>query len=195
MVSYPRVSSYRRRPVSRATVGPGLRVVSREFSEELGGCLVIETSQAGVIVVGDEGVEVGIAFGVVAKAAMVGGAVLRQPVEMLAKAAVEALDHAVGLRPERLREAVGDDAPGAGAVERVLAGGPVVGFGFLVDGEAVGELGAVVGQDGVDREREAVEKAVEEGRGGGGPAIGEDFEIDKAGGAVDRDPSLRWGRL
>ena len=67
---------------------PGLRVVSREFSEELGGCLVIETAQAGVIVVGNEGVEVGIAFGVVAKAAMVGGAVLRQPVEMLAKAAV-----------------------------------------------------------------------------------------------------------
>ena len=53
-----------------AYADPGLRVVSREFSEELGGCLVIETSQAGVIVVGDEGVEVGVAFGVVAKAAM-----------------------------------------------------------------------------------------------------------------------------
>jgi hypothetical protein len=61
---------------------------------------------------------------------------------------------------------------------------------FFVD-EAVGELGAVVGQDGVDLEREAVE----ESGGGDGPAIREDFEIDKAGGAVDRDPSLRWGRL
>jgi hypothetical protein len=80
--------------------------------------------------------------------------------------------------------------PGAGAVERVLAGGPALGFGFFVD-EAVGELGAVVGQDGVDLEREAVE----ESGGGDGPAIREDFEIDKAGGAVDRDPSLRWGRL
>ncbi len=49
--------------------------------------------------------------------------------------------------------------------------------------EAIGELGATVGQDGVDREREALEKARQEGRGGGGPAIGEDFEIDKA----DRD--------
>ena len=93
---------------------------------------------------GDEGEEVGVAFGMVEKAAVVGGAVLRHAVEMLAKAAVEALDHAVGLRPERLSEAVGDGVRGAGAVERVLAGGPLVGFGFLVDGEAVGELGAVV---------------------------------------------------
>jgi hypothetical protein len=37
--------------------------------------MVIETSQAGAIVVGDEGVEVGIAFLVVAKAAVVGDAV------------------------------------------------------------------------------------------------------------------------
>ena len=90
---------------------------------------------------------------------------------------------------------MGDGARSAGAIERVLAGGPVVGFGFLVDSEAVGELGAVVGQDRVDLERETVEEAVEESGGGGGPAIGQDFEIDKAGGAVDRDPSLRWGRL
>jgi hypothetical protein len=114
---------------------------------------------------------------------------------MLAKAAVEALNHAVGLRPEGLGEAVGDGARGAGVVEGVVAGGPALGFGFFVDGEAVGEFGAVVGQDGVDRERKAVEKALQEGRGGDGPAIGENFEIDKAGGAVDRDPSLRWGRL
>lgn len=77
----------------------------------------------------------------------------------------------------------------------MVARGSVLGFCLLVDGEAVGELGAVVGQDGVDRERKAVEKALQEGRRGGGPAIGENFEVDKAGGAVDRDPSLRWGRL
>jgi hypothetical protein len=53
----------------------------------------------------------------------------------------------------------------------------------------------VVGQDGVDLEREAVEKALDKAGGGGGAAVGEDFEIDKAGGAIDRDPSLRWGRL
>ena len=64
-------------------MGPGFRVVSREFSEELGGCLVVEASQAGAIVVGDEGVEIGIAFGMVEKAAVEGGTVLRHAAEML----------------------------------------------------------------------------------------------------------------
>jgi hypothetical protein len=159
---------------------PGEGVVSREFSEELSGCLVVEALQTGVIVVGDEGEEVGIAFGMVEKAAVMGGAALRHPVEMLAKAAVEAFDHAVGLRPEGLGKAMGDGALDADAIEGMLARGFVVGFGLFVDGEAVGELGAVVGQDGMDLEREMAEEA---GRGGA-PAIGQDFEIDKAGGAV-----------
>jgi hypothetical protein len=76
-------------------MGPGFRVVSREFSDEFGGRLVIEASQAGAIVIGDEGMKVGVAFGMVEKAAVVGGTVLRHPVEMLAEAAVEAFDHAV----------------------------------------------------------------------------------------------------
>jgi hypothetical protein len=120
-------------------------------------------------------VEVGIAFGMAEKAAVVGGTVLRHPGEMLAEAAVEALDHAVGLRPEGLGEAVGNGARGADPVEEVVARGSILGFCLFVDGEAVGELGAVVGQDGVDLEREAVEKS----GGGGGPAIGEDFEMTK----------------
>ena len=101
----------------------------------------------------------------------------------------------VGLRPERLGEAMGDGVAGAGAVERVLARGSAVGFSFFVDGEAVGELGAIVGQDGVHRKREAVEKAGEEAGSGFAATIAADFEIDKAGSAVDRDPSLHWGRL
>ena len=74
--------------------------MSRKISEELGGRLVIETSQAGAIVVGDEGVEIGVAFGMVAKAAM--GAHLRSTLEMVTEAAVEALDHAPRLREGRL---------------------------------------------------------------------------------------------
>ncbi len=76
--------------------------------------------------------------------------------------------------------------PGTGAVERMLARGFVVGLALLVDGEAVGELGAVVGQDGVDLERKAVEKAGKKACGGDGAAIGQDLEIDKAvnGGAI-----------
>ena len=87
--------------------------MSRKFSKELGRSLVVETSQTGAIVAGDEGVEAGIAFGMTQKAAVMGNAVLLQPGEMLAEAAVEALDHAVGLRPEGLGEPVGDGARGA----------------------------------------------------------------------------------
>jgi hypothetical protein len=159
--------------------------VSREISEELGGRLVIEASQAGAIVVGDEGVEVGVAFGMIVKAAV--GAQLRSAFEMLAEAAVEALDHAICLRPKGLGEAVVNLMAGTGAIERMLARGLVVGFGFLVDGKAIGEFGAVVGQHGVDGERKTVEKALQESRRGVRPAIGEDLEVDKAGGAVDRD--------
>ena len=139
---------------------PGAGVVSGEISEELGGCLVIEASQAGAIVVGDEGVEVGVALGVIEETAVVGGAVLRHAVEVFAKASVEALGHAVGLRPEGPGEAVIDAMPGTAAVERMLARGFVVGLALLVDGEAVGELGAVVGQDGVDLERKLSRKRV-----------------------------------
>ncbi len=174
--------------------------MSREFSEELGGCLVVEASQAGAIVVGNEGVEVGVAFGMVEKAAVMSGAVLRHSAEMLAKAAVEAFDHTVGLRPEGLGEAVDDGALGADAVEGMVARGFVLGFSLFVDGEAVGELGAVVGQDGVDLERKTVEEAREETGRGGGPAIGENFETDKAGGTVDRDigvaaPAIEWRQV
>ena len=82
--------------------------MSREFSEELGGRLIIEASQAGAIVVGDESVEIGVAFGVVEKAAVMSGAVLRHAAEVVTEAAIEALDHAVGLRPEGPGEAMID---------------------------------------------------------------------------------------
>ena len=62
--------------------------------KELGGSLMVEALQSGAVVIGDEGEEVGIAFGMAEKAAVVGGTVLRHPGEMLAEAAVEALDHA-----------------------------------------------------------------------------------------------------
>jgi hypothetical protein len=66
---------------------------------------------------------------VVEKAAVVGGTILRHPAQMLAEAPVEALDHAVGLRPEGLGEAVGDGALGASGRR---GGGPTVCPGVLL---------------------------------------------------------------
>ena len=94
----------------------------------------------------------------------------------------------------------GDGARGPDPVEGVVTRGSIVGLGLFVDGKAVGEFGAVVGQDGVDFEREAAEEAREKTGGGGGPAIGEDFEIDKASGAFDCDigiaaPAVEWRQV
>ncbi len=60
-------------------------------------------------------------------------------------------------------------------------------FVFLVDDEAVGEFGAIIGQHGVDGEREAVEEALEKTRCGLGPTIGQGSRGRRSGGAVDRD--------
>jgi len=122
--------------------------MSRKFSKELGRSLVVETSQTGAIVAGDEGVEAGIAFGMTQKAAVMGNAVLLQPGKMLAEAAVEALDHAVGLRPEGLGEAVGDGARGADPGEGVVGstgrrhrGGLPARYGARMDAELARQRG------------------------------------------------------
>jgi hypothetical protein len=67
--------------------GPGSGVVSREIASSFGGRLIAKTAQPGAIVVGDKGEEVGVAFAMVEKPAVVGGAVLRHAAEMLAQAA------------------------------------------------------------------------------------------------------------
>lgn len=68
-------------------------------------------------------------------------------VDDLADSAVEALNHAVGLRMARWNEAMFDRQVLTENVERVLAGGYAIAADrvFLSAGEAVGELAAVVG--------------------------------------------------
>jgi hypothetical protein len=63
--------------------------MSREFDEELGGCLVGEAWQPGAIAVVNKAMKVGVAFGMIVEAAVVGGTVLRHPAEVLAQTAVE----------------------------------------------------------------------------------------------------------
>lgn len=103
------------------------------------------------------------------------------------EAAVEALDHAVGLGAEGPCEDVADAAIRADAVEVVAAGCLVDGLAGLVDGKAVGEFRAVVGQDRMHRQGEGGQEAGQEPRGRGGFPVGQDFEIDEARRPVDGD--------
>lgn len=83
-----------------------------------------------------------------------------------------------------------DMAGSAGTVEGMAAGGLVVGLVLHVDGEAVGELGAVVGKHGVHRLREAAQEALKEGGRGGGIAARMDLEEDEPSGSVDGDEGV-----
>lgn len=61
---------------------------------------------------------------------------------------------------------------------------------FHVDGEAIGELGAVVGEDGMDRVGEGGEEAGEAAGDAISVAVLDDFDMDEAGGAVDGDEDV-----
>jgi hypothetical protein len=87
-------------------------------------------------------------------------------------------------------------------VEEMGAGGFAFGLARLVDGEAVGELGAVVGEDGVHRTRELGEEALEERGRGSGVAASMDFDPRLRGdkhsrprGPVDGDEDVGFAPL
>ena len=82
-------------------------------------------------------------------------------VEGFGEAAVEALGHAVGLRPVGPGEFVAHGVVLADLVEGVMAGAAVA-LVPACSAEAVGELGAVVGEDGVDGVAEGREEAFEQ---------------------------------
>src|SRR4051812_24924566 len=110
--------------------------------------------------------------------------------DSLADAAVEAFNEPVGLRPIRSGQTVIDAVVGADEIERVMTGSAPGRLVLHIDGKAVGELGAVVGQDGVNAMREVDQEALEKARRSLGVAPWMDLDIDIAGGAVDRDEGL-----
>ena len=64
-----------------------------------------------------------------------------------------------------------------------------------IDGEAVGELGPIVGEDGMNGMREVSQKALQEPGRGVSIALGMDLQIDVAGGAIDGDESIAFMSL
>ena len=83
----------------------------------------------------------------------------------------------------------------AEVIERVMAGRLTGWLVLHVDGKAVGELGAVIGQDGVNAIWEVSQESPEEARRSLGIAPSMDFDIDVAGGAVDRDEGIAFAPL
>jgi hypothetical protein len=124
-----------------------------------------------------------------------GAAAFGFPADGFGNAAVEAFDEAVGLRSIRSGQAVIDVVFGADEVEGVIAGRPARRLVLHIDGKAVGELGAVVGQDGVNAMWEVGQESREEARRSLGIAPSMDFDIDVAGGAVDRDEGIAFAPL
>ena len=88
-----------------------------------------------------------------------------------------------------------DTAFGAESIERMTAGWFVPRLILHIDGEAVGELGPIVGEDGMNGMREVSQKALQEPGRGVSIALGMDLQIDVAGGAIDGDESIAFMSL
>jgi len=82
---------------------------------------------------------------------------------------------------------------GAHAIEGMVPGGTILRLVLLIDGEPVGELRSVVGQDCVNAQREGGEEALEEGGGVRRAPPWVDLQENEAGGPVDGDEGV--GRL
>src|SRR5450432_2001244 len=117
------------------------------------------------------------------------------PADGFRDAAVEALDETVCLRPIGSGQAVIDHLFSADKIERVTAGRPALRLVLHVDGKAVGELGAVIGQDGVNAIGELGQEAPEKARRSLSIAPSMDFDIDVAGGTVDCDEDIAFAPL
>jgi hypothetical protein len=142
----------------------------------------------------DKALEEGVAIGMAGKRAP-RDAALGLAADGIGDTTIKALDQAVGLRPIRSGQAVMDTALCAETIERVAAGGPIPRLVFHIDGEAVGELAAIVGKDGMNGMREVSEEALKESCRGFGITPGMDLQIDVARGAVDGDEGIAFTPL
>jgi len=167
---------------------------SRRIGKCLDGGQVTEALETGSIVVVYEAVEEGIAIGVRDEEAM-GAASLGLLADGVDDATVEAFDQSIGLRPVRSREAMIDVVLGTEAIEGMPPGRLIVGLALHVDSETVGELAAVVGQNGVNAMRELGDEAAKKAGGGFGIAPGMDFEIDETCGSIDGDEGVTLSSL
>jgi len=91
-----------------------------------------------------------------------GGRIEAVGTQDIGNAAIEVFDHAVGLRPSGLDQAVFDTVIGADPIKGVVAGREALTGGA----EAVGKRLAIAGEDLADDEGSLVDQALEETAGG-----------------------------
>ncbi|MGY2810739.1 hypothetical protein ACVIHF_007469 [Bradyrhizobium sp. USDA 4506] len=156
--------------------------------------LVAEAFEPGSIVVVDEFGDEGVSIGVIDEGPP-GAATLCFAANGFGDAPVETFDESVGLRMVGLGQAMLDAALSAELIKGVVAGRLPGRLVLLVDGEAVGELGTVVGEDSVNLVRKISQEALKEtGRGRSVP-LGMDLDKDVAGGSVDGDKGIAGAAL
>ena len=175
-------------------MGPREGVVSCLISQGLQRCAIAEASKSCSIVIVNEGMNEGISFivgieFVFAAIAAGGGCILYS----LGDAAVEALGHAIGLGPERAGELMSDALGAAHLIEGMESGGLALRLSHHIDGEAIGELGAITGEDGVDRMAEGFQEAIEACGDGLGIALFYDLDIDETRRPLDGDEDVGLG--
>lgn len=171
----------------RRVVGSRHRVRSRKIGEKFSRGSVVEAFEPNSIIALDEGVEESVALGMgveLVLALVPGDAGLSG--DSLGEAAIEALDETVGLWSERPSEAMLDAVAGTYPIEVMTTGGSPL-YSPLCATEAVGEFGAVVGEDDADLVGKGGNEALEAGCDGCCIAARDDLDMDEAGGAVDGD--------
>ena len=171
-------------------------VVFRQIVEGFQRSCIVEASQPCSVVVVNESEEEGGAVGLAEKAGAAGiVARRRQCVHGFGQAAVEALSHSIGARGVGSGGQMSDPVGRAEGIERVFAGRFRRISGPDPFGEAVGELGAIIAEHGVDLVSESLEEAL---HGGGDRclgAVGQDLDMGEAGGAFDGDEGEFRDRL
>ena len=160
--------------------GPG------KIGKNIERCSIVETFQSGPIVVVYEPLKEGVAVVVRDEEPLI-IAPLRLSSDGLCNSSIEAFNEPIGLGSKGSCEPMLNAMTGAHFVEGMLSGRLVLGLSLHVDSEAIGELAAVVCENGVNRMREVGQEPGQECSSGLTISLGVDLQIDVAGGSIDGD--------
>jgi hypothetical protein len=108
---------------------------------------------------------------------------------------IEAFDEPVGLWAVRSCQTMINAVLSTDEIKGMPPRGAIGGLVLHVDRKAIGELTAIVCEDGVNTMREVGKEPVEEARGGLSITLGMNLQIDVARGAVDRDKGVALAPL